>query len=137
NIRLKGTVAAEEELADVRWAFGDADGRTLSSFNEPKKEVSFQQGIQLKPGANVVRIYAKAKSGGESSQKLTIHFRPELPRVEITQPARGRFVFDTGAAPKIEVRARVIRADEPRPFKVALLVNGKEQTKPEAPAAGA
>src|SRR5262249_55881034 len=98
QVRLKGTVAADEELSDV--AVG---GRAMSGFAAGKKEFAFQEIVALKPGPNVLQISAKAKSGGEASRSVTIDYRPELPRAEITLPGRGQ-AFDAAA---VEVRARV------------------------------
>ena len=135
-VRLRGVISADEELSEGRWSAADDPGRELSSFNAGKKEIAFQQAFQLKPGANMIQIFAKAKSGGESSRKLTIHFRPELPRVEISQPAQGRFFYDTGNPVEVPVLAQIVVADEPRPYRVVMLVNGKPIGEPEIPAAG-
>src|SRR5262249_53936270 len=63
--------------------------------------------------------------------------KPQLPRVKITTPARGKLVYDNATLAPEPISARIIAADEPRPFNVALLVNGKEQEKLAAPKLGA
>ena len=75
-------------------------------------------------------ISARAKSGGEASQNVTIDYRPELPRTEIALPSRGQQFAEAGP---VEVRRRIIPASAPTAYSIALLVNGKEVGAAQTP----
>jgi WD40 repeat protein len=93
RVRLRGTVAAGEDLLEARR--GD---KALKGFEAGKTTFALSEDITLKSGANELRFQAKTKNA-RAEKSLVIDYRPPLPQIVYLPAERGLTYYDDGKGP--------------------------------------
>jgi WD40 repeat protein len=104
RIRLRGTIAAGEDLVEAR-----RDGKALHGFEAGIKTFEVSEPITLKAGVNKLVFVAKTKNS-RAEKTLAIEYRPLLPQVVFLPGERGLVYHDEGkGAPEVALEFQLVR----------------------------
>jgi WD40 repeat protein len=130
KVRIRGLIEAQENLLAPEWDLGPDTQRQKIPAKEFAQKVPFQIEVDLQPGEQRLRIFARTGQSKEVSDGLGIHYHPPLPRAVITSPAANTRIQNTEDQGEVILKAKLIspRNASPKPFKMKVhyAIDGKE-----------
>jgi hypothetical protein len=132
TVRILGEVktAEDEDLTHAKWAIGKEEAKQLTTFEPKKRRLPINEKVNLKPGKQVFRFLAKTATSPEEERTVTVDYQPLVPRVTISSPRSGDSFKGEKESTSIELQASLGSAQDPQPFKPAILLNDRELDVP-------
>jgi WD40 repeat protein len=135
RVRIVGTLSGKAMLTSAQWDRGEKSQRQELAQGKPgKDETVFAQEVDLQPGVQSVRIFAKTAASPEGMETVMLLYRPQLPRVVLEAPEAVIRQAEGDDKSEITVAGKLLPPRFASPVKHALQAvivhNGKELAPP-------